>query len=68
MKTRLRLQRRVFSSNFPWQPRCPFREWRKWAGSFAPHSFEWFALNRLRRNVPIKVSGNIGKTLGQYLI
>ena len=25
VKTRLRLKRRVFPSNFPWQPRCPIR-------------------------------------------
>ena len=46
----------------------PFSLVRKWVGSFAPHPFRWFALNRFRRNVPIKVSGNIRKTLGHFLI
>ena len=46
----------------------PFTLVRKWVGSFAPHLFRWFAFNRFRRNVPIKVSVDKGKSLEIFMI
>ncbi len=66
VKTRLRLKRRVFPSNLPWQPRCRF-SYAKLGRKFCAPPFQVVCPFRFRRNVPIKVSVSIRKALGLFL-
>jgi hypothetical protein len=67
VKTRLRLKRRVFPSNLPWQPRCRFSD-AKLGRRFCAPPFQVVCPFRFRRNVPTRVSVDMRKPLEIFVI